>query len=637
MLGLEAMMKMWISRLNFFRRTFWVIVLIAAGWNHAARAAVHDLADDYVNPPSTSPSTNPSGPWTYGYMSSGGSFDDVGANRAFIMNSTSSGFVAYNQIGSAGGGGGNGWTTSFGFPLTGVWHVPPTVASLAPYPGLTDFPSAEGDNPAYPNGVLGGHAPNCIFCTGWYAVKYTAAATETLDLDIDAWQTAIYPGVPPNPLFGGATRPQQILIQKQSGSTFTNMLRAPVGTRHGVTNRDGTPEHTAADAPEPGKAESYATQQDEINAAMRSSANPNRYRLTGVQLNAGESLIISYAPYQGQNHVGFLGFNAVVRTGADRVATSRWDLADDWSVHGTSATGIGPNAAWSYGILRNGNFSAYNQIMFGMIPEDTGTTTRENHGWGTQEPGWFTSEALDVATGPITPGMMKDSDGVNALTGGFSGGTFSQPPTGDWGGSKVVLHTPSAEVDAAQTSVIRWTAPRSMLVDASGALWRATLPDDTDRRHQFKLLHNGAELASGTIDELGFDCGAGDTNSACPVTFNVVVGVATGDTLDLRISPLQTAGAPAGDYNGDGVVDAADYVVWRKTDGTPAGYTTWKTNFGATGGPGTTASPSFVGVDFTVVESLAVVGAASVPEPTTLFFMLIAALFGLFQRRRSAA
>jgi hypothetical protein len=41
----------------------------------------------------------------------------------------------------------------------------------------------------------------------------------------------------------------------------------------------------------------------------------------------------------------------------------------------------------------------------------------------------------------------------------------------------------------------------------------------------------------------------------------------------------------SGDYNGDGKADAADYVVWR-TDpaghgGDPAGYETWRTNFGA--------------------------------------------------------
>ncbi len=42
----------------------------------------------------------------------------------------------------------------------------------------------------------------------------------------------------------------------------------------------------------------------------------------------------------------------------------------------------------------------------------------------------------------------------------------------------------------------------------------------------------------------------------------------------------------AGDYNGDSRVDAADYVIWRKTDGTPAGYDTWRSNFGAGVGVG---------------------------------------------------
>jgi hypothetical protein len=45
---------------------------------------------------------------------------------------------------------------------------------------------------------------------------------------------------------------------------------------------------------------------------------------------------------------------------------------------------------------------------------------------------------------------------------------------------------------------------------------------------------------------------------------------------------------PAGDYNGDGKVDAADYVVWRKNPaahgGDPGGYNAWRINFGATSG-----------------------------------------------------
>jgi len=64
--------------------------------------------------------------------------------------------------------------------------------------------------------------------------------------------------------------------------------------------------------------------------------------------------------------------------------------------------------------------------------------------------------------------------------------------------------------------------------------------------------------------------------------------------------------ALAGDYNGDGKVDAADYVTWRKNPaafgGDPAGYNTWRANFGA-GTSGTGAGPAV----------------AAVPEPLSLF------------------
>ena len=51
------------------------------------------------------------------------------------------------------------------------------------------------------------------------------------------------------------------------------------------------------------------------------------------------------------------------------------------------------------------------------------------------------------------------------------------------------------------------------------------------------------------------------------------------------------------DYNDDGIVNAADYVVWRKTDGTQAGFNNWRANFGKTvagGGAGAGGSVSAV-------------------------------------------
>ncbi|HEX2474771.1 MAG TPA: hypothetical protein VHK01_08500, partial [Lacipirellulaceae bacterium] len=53
-----------------------------------------------------------------------------------------------------------------------------------------------------------------------------------------------------------------------------------------------------------------------------------------------------------------------------------------------------------------------------------------------------------------------------------------------------------------------------------------------------------------------------------------------------------TSNGVPGDCNGDGAVNAADYVVWRKNDGTQQGYDTWRANFGRSTGNGPTAPGS---------------------------------------------
>ncbi len=76
--------------------------------------------------------------------------------------------------------------------------------------------------------------------------------------------------------------------------------------------------------------------------------------------------------------------------------------------------------------------------------------------------------------------------------------------------------------------------------------------------------------------------------------------------------PFTPVGPPGvglpGDFNGDGAVNAADYVVWRKTDGSQDGYNDWRTNFGRTSGSGSGA------------------GSSAVPEPGTVALLLLAAI-----------
>jgi uncharacterized protein YjbI with pentapeptide repeats len=83
---------------------------------------------------------------------------------------------------------------------------------------------------------------------------------------------------------------------------------------------------------------------------------------------------------------------------------------------------------------------------------------------------------------------------------------------------------------------------------------------------------------------------------------------------------LAALSAIPGDYNNNGVVDAADYVVWRKTDGTPAGYNVWRTHFGQTPGSGASTESSN----------------AAVPEPATLALLLFAAMSTGARLRRTA-
>ena len=168
-------------------------------------------------------------------------------------------------------------------------------------------------------------------------------------------------------------------------------------------------------------------------------------------------------------------------------------------------------------------------------------------------------------------------------------------------------------------------------------------------QHDQLIVENDIELFGGTLSvELidGFMPQAGDAFDI--LGFDELVGAfltidlpVLSGSLDWDTSQLYVSGVLAvvsnlpGDYNGNGVVDAADYTVWRNNLGSgmslpndnTAGvgqddYERWKTHFGETvGGAGSAgASPS----------------QSAVPEPATLAAMLgglIAALFNLGVRR----
>lgn len=128
------------------------------------------------------------------------------------------------------------------------------------------------------------------------------------------------------------------------------------------------------------------------------------------------------------------------------------------------------------------------------------------------------------------------------------------------------------------------------------------------------------DLGAG-IDELVGSLKLGDTTYTGAGTYGSSASGADFQFDDFFVGTgvLRLIGGPAleGDYNGDGTVNAADYVLWRKSPGDfggPTGYNTWKTNFGmSNGGSGSTTG---------------------VPEPGTLVFVALGLSLAIGCRRQ---
>jgi hypothetical protein len=132
------------------------------------------------------------------------------------------------------------------------------------------------------------------------------------------------------------------------------------------------------------------------------------------------------------------------------------------------------------------------------------------------------------------------------------------------------------------------------------------------------IVRKGAalEVAPGdlrTVSDLGFvyDSGNSDGRASAFNDLGQLVFWAkfTNGTQGVFVSSA-VAHMP-GDFNNDGTVDAADYVVWRKNDATQAGYDTWRANFGRTliAGSGSISFAQEV--------------SAAVPEPIGVFLFVV--------------
>ncbi len=158
----------------------------------------------------------------------------------------------------------------------------------------------------------------------------------------------------------------------------------------------------------------------------------------------------------------------------------------------------------------------------------------------------------------------------------------TQPPTN----LDAIFHFSGADVAG---------VPLAMSVLNDGA-YSLTLTADADPSHN--PVTPGAPLTSGLY------------------TLEFQTGSLAGSQVTFTVAPL------LGDFNNDGVVDAADYLVWRKglgTTYTQTDYDVWRVHFGATAGIGASALAN-----------------VTVPEPAMLVMLIVATAGSCLLRRRAA-
>jgi hypothetical protein len=159
-------------------------------------------------------------------------------------------------------------------------------------------------------------------------------------------------------------------------------------------------------------------------------------------------------------------------------------------------------------------------------------------------------------------------------------------------------------------------------INNNGAgVWQATASDSNTSALPTVLNVAGGNLALNEVDNAQYTgprSNFANIASAKSAALNLA-NWSFSDTNQIGVLDGTAFTFSSGDYNQDGIVDAADYVVWRKTDGTQEGYDSWRANFGGLAGSGSVASAD-----------------ATVPEPTTLMMFIVAAV-GIHLRRCNVA
>jgi autotransporter-associated beta strand protein len=212
-----------------------------------------------------------------------------------------------------------------------------------------------------------------------------------------------------------------------------------------------------------------------------------------------------------------------------------------------------------------------------------------------------TDSVISVGAANSIGAIDQPVSGAGSLTKQGDGKLVLSNASNSWTGDTTVLTAPTTTA----TSVLSLTNPT--LADGRDVFLSATrtaldlnfAATDTIR----SLLFDGTAQATGIWGKIG----SGAAHETSLITGTGLLNVTS-------------AGGVPGDFNGNGIVDAADYVLWRKggplqnevdTPGTVNGqdYLDWRARFGNTSGSGSGSS----------------LAAGAVPEPATLVLLMLIA------------
>ena len=453
---------------KIFKNVSFIMLLAAVCWVAQAQAVTWDLATDFDAVGGSNGHVVSGATWEYGVIDILGDFQPL-TNQ----------IADYNL---AGGGPNPAWVEA-------NFNVPPGPSDTIHGIARNDT-TVDAGIPGWTTGQVGGHTPASDLHGQALAVRWTApAGGGTYDVIGTAWQSGVYPE-PPTPPQDGDRRIHHMQLLN-NGSLVHH---APITTRRGLTNPAG-----GSPIPEAG---------DNISDIT----NPTTIR-TRQALAGGEQLLFRVGR-QAANSAAFMNFNLNINS----VLTDNtsWDLSRDYSLNtaGGTATGIGPDNAWSYGVLGfGGSFQAFDEVS------DSGGVTI--HG----VPNW------EVASGgPAVPILTKTPDGVNGVS--YGAGIVR----GDTPANSVVAHVPNATVSPTKTASYQWTAPRSMTINIEAELWKANLVEAAGplRNHGYDIVHNGTVIRTGGILEHAQGGNSGDPTKAQISS----LAVNATDTVELRVRAL---------------------------------------------------------------------------------------------------